>query len=93
MRNFFDIKSGEMDVASIIIMVSISAVTIMVGYFLMANMETSSMPSMTNSVLSTSNEVILTGFGNASTMLAFGLFVLAAVMITGLVMGIAGRGE
>lgn len=83
----------EIDIKTIVAMVCVSAVSILVGYILMTQMELSAMPSISTSVLSTSGNTILGGFGQASTMLAVGLFVLALVLIIGILASILGRGE
>jgi hypothetical protein len=83
---------GGIDMVSLILTVVIAAVTMMVGLVVVANME-SSMPSITQSVLSTSLTNVLNNTGTAFNFLALGLFVLAAVFIIGIVAGVLGKGE
>lgn len=82
-----------MDINTIIVMICVSAVSILIGYVLMTQMETTAMPSMAHSVLSTSGEVVLGGFGQASILLAIGLFVIAAVFIVMILGSTLGKEE
>jgi hypothetical protein len=88
----FKKTDGGIDMVSLILTVVIAAVTMMVGLVVVANME-SSMPSITQSVLSTSLTNVLNNTGTAFNFLALGLFVLAAVFIIGIVAGVLGKGE
>jgi len=91
-ENMFKKADGGIDMVSLILTVVIAAVTMMVGLVVVANME-SSMPSIDDSVLSTSLTSVLTNTGTAFNFLALGLFVLAAVFIIGIVAGVLGKGD
>ncbi len=86
-------NSGSVDILSLITIIVVSAATILIGYILMNGMDKATSSSMTSSVLSTSQNVILNGFGNSSVVLAIGLFALAAVGIVVIFGGILGRDE
>ena len=86
----FKKEEGQIDMVSLILTVVIAAVTMMVGLVVVANMETS-MPDITNSVLSTSMTSVMENTGTAFNFLALGLFVLAAVFIIGIVAGVLGN--
>jgi len=93
MCNFFDVKRAEVDITTLVLVVSTAAITLLIGFVLMGSMEEASLPLISTSVLSTSGDVVLTGFGNAANYLALGLFVMAAVFIVGILGGILGKGE
>jgi hypothetical protein len=84
---------GEVDVNAIILAVVIASVAALVGFVLMANMETAIAPDMATSALSTSTNVVLNGFGTATTFGMLGAFVLAALGIVGILGSVVGRGE
>lgn len=65
-ENMFRKADGGIDMVSLILTVVIAAVTMMVGLVVVANME-ASMPSITESVLSTSLDSVLTNTGTAFT--------------------------
>ena len=87
----FDKNSGGVDMTTLILMVVTATITILVGIMVLSQIEISTSPSITKSVLSTSATVALQNSGNAFNMLALGLFVSAAVFIIGIVAGVLGK--
>jgi hypothetical protein len=84
---------GEVDIISLVSIVVVSAVSLLIGFLLMNGMDGAISPSMETSVLSTSQNIVLNGFGDSSVMLAIGLFVLVALGIVMILGGVYGRSE
>ena len=83
-------ETGAANIMSIVFTVVFAAVALVVGVFIVSNTETS-LPAITNSVLSSSVTDIAVGTGNAFNFLAMGMFILAALFAIGLVAGAMGR--
>lgn len=83
-------NSGATNIMSIVFTVVFAAVALVVGIFIVSNTETS-LPAITNSVLSSSVTDIAIGSGNAFNFLAMGMFILAALFIIGIVAGAVGK--
>jgi hypothetical protein len=82
---------GEMDFKMIVTAAVISAVTIMVGYIVMNGIDQNTSTNMATSALSTSQNVVLQGFGNSTVALAFGICVFILMSIVMVLIGLRGE--